>query len=385
MQKVSMKARQEVIEKHRLKYHRASKKEKTEILNYVSEATGLSRDRVTRLLGSKAVKRSKKGRNKRGRKPKYGKEEIDVLTKVWYFMDNACGKRMVAGMKTMLDALIRHKEISISDDVQEKLCHMSASTIDRLLAKERQKYNLKGKSTTKPGTLLKKNIPIRMGTEWDENQPGYVEIDLVAHCGATTAGEYVNTLDVTDVFTGWTETQATINKAQVHVFKALKDIKERMPFKILGIDSDNGSEFINYDLFKYCKQEEIVFTRSRPNRKNDGCHVEQKNWSLVRRNIGYSRFEGGIAVVALNEYYQILRLYTNFFLPHMKLIEKTREGATVKKIYDDAKTPYQRLLDSSILSNAETAELNSLFLSLNPADLKRSMVKQLSVLERVAF
>jgi len=196
---------------------------------------------------------------------------------------------------------------------------------------------------------------------------------LVAHCGVSTAGEYVNTLDVTDVFTGWTETVAIINKAQVHTFAAIKVVRRKLPFRLRGIDSDNGSEFINHILKRYCDDEGITFTRSRPYRKNDNCYVEQKNWSLVRRNIGYHRYEGQEAVDLMNDYYSRLRLLSNFFLPSMKLIEKTRNGATIKKIYDKAKTPYQRVLDSNVLSDKETSQLEDIYRSLNPIALKKEM------------
>jgi hypothetical protein len=368
-----MKSREELIKRQHPKYLKASKKEKTQLINTVCETTGLSRDRASRLLRNGISKKVSNAKGKRGPKKKYGSDVSDILTKIWYYMDNACGKRMASGMRAMLEALIRFDEITVSDEVKDKLLEMSPATIDRLLMKEKQKFILKGKSTTKPGTLLKRDIPIRTGTEWDENTPGYVEIDLVAHCGTTTAGEYVNTLDVTDIYTGWTETEAIINKAQVHTFEALKRIRCKLPFKLRGIDSDNGSEFINQILFRYCGEEGITFTRSRPYRKNDNCYVEQKNWSLVRRNLGYNRYEGQEAVDLLNRFYDVLRLYTNFYLPSTKLISKTRDGAKVKKTYDKAKTPFQRVIDSGVLSPLEKRILDETYSTLNPAELMREM------------
>lgn len=373
MSKLSMKSREELIKRQHPKYLKASKKEKTQLINTVCETTGLSRDRASRLLRNGISKKVSNAKGKRGPKKKYGSDVSDILTKIWYYMDNACGKRMASGMRAMLEALIRFDEITVSDEVKDKLLEMSPATIDRLLMKEKQKFILKGKSTTKPGTLLKRDIPIRTGTEWDENTPGYVEIDLVAHCGTTTAGEYVNTLDVTDIYTGWTETEAIINKAQVHTFEALKRIRCKLPFKLRGIDSDNGSEFINQILFRYCGEEGITFTRSRPYRKNDNCYVEQKNWSLVRRNLGYNRYEGQEAVDLLNRFYDVLRLYTNFYLPSTKLISKTRDGAKVKKTYDKAKTPFQRVIDSGVLSPLEKRILDETYSTLNPAELMREM------------
>jgi hypothetical protein len=221
-----------------------------------------------------------------------------------------------------------------------------------------------------------------LGSEWDDAVPGYVEIDLVAHCGSTAAGDYVNTLDVTDICTGWTETAAVLNKAQRHVFNALLDIENRLPFPLRGIDSDNGSEFINGHLYRYCRQKGIVFTRSRPYKKNDGCHVEQKNWNVVRRNIGYGRYEGKAAVGIMNDYYALLRQYSNFFLPQTKLIGKTRDGARVRKLYDIPKTPYRRLLESDCISECVRASLTEMYVSINPARLKRDMMLLTKLLEK---
>jgi hypothetical protein len=322
-------------------------------------------------------------KKKRGRKPKYGEGVRTALEKIWALMDFACGKRLVAGIEGMLDALLRFGELDFDKDTLDHLREISASTIDRLLKHAKERMSFKGISATKPGTLLKKDIPVRLGTQWDDAVPGYVEIDLVAHCGTTTAGEYINTLDVTDICSGWTETQAVINKAQKHVFDALMAIKERQPFPLLGIDSDNGSEFINNHFVRYCKQEDICFTRSRPNKKNDGCHVEQKNWSVVRRNIGYGRYEGMEALSVMNEYYGLLRLHTNFFLPSAKLINKNRDGAKIRKQYETPQTPYNRLMSSLHIGQDAKEYLKETWLTLNPVELKRSMMTLLERLLRL--
>jgi hypothetical protein len=281
--------------------------------------------------------------------------------------------------------LIRCGEISYSDDVISKLRKISPATIDRILKPERDKMTLKGRSTTKPGTLLKNNIPLRLGTEWDDAVPGFVEIDLVAHCGDTTAGEYVNSLDVTDICTGWTETEAVINKAQKHVFGGLLNVRCRQPFPFKGIDSDNGAEFINAELYRFCKENGICFTRSRPYTKNDNCHVEQKNWHIIRRHIGYDRYEGSEAVKLLNEYYSILRLYSNFFSPQTKLISRARDGSRVVKRYEKPETPYRRVLRSEYVTDEEKARLTELFMTLNPAELQRKMVRINAQLQKIAI
>jgi hypothetical protein len=293
------------------------------------------------------------------------------LRKVWASLDYACGKRVAAGMDDTLRALARSDELSCEPQVIEMLRAMSAATIDRILGPDRARTALKGRSTTKPGTLLKSKIQIRTGTEWNDAVPGFIEIDLVAHCGDSTRGEYCNTLDATDIATGWTETRAVRNKAQVHVFAALKDIRSALPFDLLGIDSDNGSEFINEELFRYCQEEDLTFTRSRAYRKNDGCHVEQKNWSVVRRNVGYARFDTPEELQVLREIHSLVRLHTNFFMPSAKLVSKTRDGSKVTKRYDKPTTPYRRVLASEDIDGKTKTALTAQFQTLNPADLRR--------------
>ena len=380
MTKISVKSRHEVIKRHSAKYKKSSKKEKGQILDSICLSTGLSRDRAKKLLAGhvKKTASSKSAGNtskKRGRKIKYDDRTRLTLEKIWALMDFACGRRLAAGMKDMLDALLRFNEIEFDGQTLKNLREISPATIDRLLKRAKKRAGFKGMSTTKPGTLLKRDIPIRLGTQWDDAVPGYVEIDLVAHCGATAAGEYINTLDVTDIYSGWTETAAVLNKARKHVFEALMAVKRRLPFPLLGIDSDNGSEFINGHLFRYCKQENICFTRSRPDKKNDGCHVEQKNWSVVRRNIGYDRYEGEEALKVMNAYYELLRLHTNFFLPSAKLLGKSRDGAKIRKKYEPPQTPYRRLLSSPLVDKDGKKLVEETWLALNPAELQRGMMK----------
>ena len=234
---------------------------------------------------------------------------------------------------------------------------------------------LRGRSGTKPGSMLKHQIPIRTFADWNEKQAGFVEIDLVGHDGGDASGDYCQTLDVTDVASTWTETCAVINKAQAWVFDALKSIRTHLPFPLLGIDSDNGSEFINHHLLRYCRQEKITFTRGRSGKKNDGCFVEQKNYSVVRRAVGYARYDSVAQLRLLNELYGYLRLYTNYFQPVMKLLSKERNGAKVKKTYDEPKTPYQRLMDMSGISSENKQRLKTEYASLNPAQLKREITR----------
>ncbi len=353
-------------------YGRAGKGRKGEILDTLCSITGYSRDHAARLLRAGPPPRVR--RERRRRRPRvYGAEVLFALRKVWATLDGICGKRLAAAMRPTLAAMERHGELMLTPSVRDRLLAVSASTIDRMLAPDRARLELKGRPGTKPGTLLKHQIPVRTFADWDEARPGFVEIDLVGHEGGVLRGDYCQTLDVTDVATGWTETRAVRNKAQVHVFAALKDIRETLPFPLLGIDSDNGGEFINSELKRYCEDKRITFTRSRAYRKNDSCYVEQKNWSVVRRNVGYARFDTPEELAVLNELYAVLRMHTNFFMPSAKLVSKTRDGAKVTKRYDTPATPYARALASEHVTAAAKRRLEKQYATLNPTRLKRTI------------
>ena len=374
-------------------YQRARKKEKGVILGQFVELTGYVRRYGARLLREHG-KKTRVGRTtiigdltkKAGRKrqPLYDGEVVEALRKIWMIMDCICGKRLKAALGDLIPVLKRNMEIRLTRETEEKLLKISASTIDRLLAAERKKQLLKGRSGTKPGSLLKHQIKIRTFSEWNEQKPGFVEIDLVGHDGGDATGEFCQSLDVTDVCTTWTETRAVQNKAQVWVFKALTDIRKSLPFQLLGIDSDNGSEFINHELYRYCIQEQITFTRARPTRKNDSCFVEEKNYSVVRRNVGYRRYYTPEEQTLLNELYGFLRLYTNYFLPTMKLVSKQRIGSQVKKIYDQPTTPYKRVLASPYVRNSDKSRIRKMYSTLNPAELKRNITSVQEKLLRIA-
>lgn len=233
---------------------------------------------------------------------------------------------------------------------------------------------------------MKHQIPVRTFALWDEKRPGFCEMDLVAHEGGNPSGDFCQTLNITDIHTGWTDIQAVQNRAQKWVFAALKQIRERLPFPLLGIDSDNGGEFINHQLFKYCQTEKITFTRSRPSKKNDNCYVEQKNWTIVRKAVGYCRYETEEELLLLNQLYAVLRLYTNFFQPVTKLIFKERIKSKVKKQYDTPKTPFLRVIDSPSVDKTIKQSLHNLYDELNPAALKRQIVTiQNQLIDLAAF
>ncbi len=381
--RLTMKARQEVTAATAGRYRRARKKEKRAILDHFIATTGYSRwyaRFVLRHHGKRVVVDEQtvlvvdaQKRSRRQRPRFYDDKVRTALVKIWRIMDYICGKRLAAILPEIVLKLQQHGELSCDAQTKGKLLRISAATIDRLLRPERRKYELRGRARTKPGTLLKHQIPIRTFSDWDEQRPGFVEVDLVAHDGGVAAGDYCQTLDLTDIATTWTETGAVRNKAQVWVFEALQNLRKNLPFALLGLDSDNGGEFINAHLERYCKEQKITFTRARPYRKNDNCFVEQKNYSVVRRAVGYARYDTEEQLQLLNQLYSYLRLYTNFFVPSMKLKSKERNGSRVKKRYDEAQTPYQRVLASPYVSKQSQRQLRAKYETLNPAALKRKI------------
>ena len=378
-----MDQRRAVTAKTAPRYKGASKKEKGLILDEFVRLTEYTRAYARRVLrhhgqrveierGTVLLADARK-RSRRTRRRFYDDKVVASLIEIWRVMDYICGKRLVAILPEIVAKLEQHRELRCSTQTREKLLRISAATIDRLLRPERRKYELRGRSHTKPGTLLKHQIPIRTFAEWDEQRPGFVEVDLVGHDGGVASGDFCQTLDMTDVSTTWTETMAVRNKAQVWVFDALKELRKNLPFPLLGLDSDNGSEFVNAHLGRYCKEQQISFTRSRPYRKNDNCFVEQKNYSVVRRAVGYARYDTEEELQMLNELYSYLRLYTNFFVPSMKLKSKERVGSRVKKTYDQAQTPYRRVLASPAVSKQSKRQLRAKYETLNPAELRRKI------------
>lgn len=392
--RLTMGERRAVTKEYAARYRKASRKEKVRMLAEFVGSTGYNRVYGARLLrghGARVQVKARvllegdaRARGKGGRPREYGPEVARVLQQVWETLDYICGKRLAAVLPEVLARLVEWGELQLEPDIYEKLVRASASTIDRLLAAERRKYTLKSRSRTKPGTLLKHQIPVRTFSQWDDASPGFLEVDLVGHDGGSTAGDYCQTLDATDVATGWSEQVAVRNKAQSHVFEALRLVRKRLPFELRGLDSDNGSEFINDQLVRYCNQEGITFTRSRAHRKNDGCYVEQKNWSIVRRFVGYERFESDVACRLLNSLYGVLRDYGNYFLPSMKCVGKTRDGSRVTKHYDAPRTPYQRVLESSQVDASVKQRLEATYRTLNPAALHRDILRYQAALGRHA-
>lgn len=369
---MSLKSKNELVEVVRPRYLKASKVEKQKILDEFTSATGYHRKHAIRVLKNKVqVQNRLKGKPKTYPRVYCG-EVVQALEQIWEIYGHICSKRLQPFLPEAIRVLERCQEIELSEETKELLLKISSASIDRCLRPIRLQTP-HGLSTTKPGSLLKTLIPVRTFTDWDEQRPGFLEIDLVAHCGNTTEGQFLCTLTCTDLCTGWTEVTGLLHRSQEVVSEALCRMRRRLPFPLLGIDSDNGGEFINDLLYHYCLDEKITFTRSRPYQKNDQAHVEQKNWSVVRHTVGYDRWETEQELALLESIYDDLRLYLNFFQPSLKLIAKERIGNQTLKRYDTAKTPYQRVLERKDISFEAKARLTHLYIQLNPAELRRRM------------
>ncbi|MBD3299974.1 MAG: DDE-type integrase/transposase/recombinase [Candidatus Moranbacteria bacterium] len=363
-----------------------SKKEKGILLDEYCKHTKMDRKYVISLL---SPKKDLAIRKLVGRKPKawtYTAEDIYWVKKIWKVMDYACGQRLAPYIGPMIKKLRQFGELDIPDSIAKKIKHISKSTIDRRLKKYRQELKRRLITTTKPGTLLKSQIPIKTKS-WDEKRTGYCELDSVAHCGSSAKGQFVNSINLTDLVTQWTEGEAILGKAQKRVIKALNNAGNRLPSGLKGIDPDNGGEFINWGVFEYTKQKKIEFTRGRPYKKNDNAHIEQKNWTHVRQIFGYQRYETEKQVRLMNDIYRNeLRLYKNFFIPNVKLISKKRvgkNGEKIKRKYDRPRTPYERVMRSKQISKEKKAELKKIYDKLNPAELRRNLKIKLDRLKKI--
>jgi len=371
----------EYAQELRGRYFRSSKAAKGRMLDEFTQITGLHRKAAIRLLHR--MDRPRAGK-RRGRPKQYGSDVVEVLKAAWEASDRLCSRRLQPFIFEMVSILVRHGELHITAEMQGQLRRISASTIDRLLRPYHKYGGRKSLSTTRPGSLLKSCIPIRTFADWKEEQIGFMETDLVAHCGESTEGFYLNTLCAVDIASGWTECLPVWGKWQEKVRQAIHHMRTNLPFPLLGIDSDNGSEFINQCLYNYCRSEKITFTRSRSYKKNDSCHVEQKNGNVVRRLVGYDRYISKAAFERLGRVYDMVRLYINFFQPTMKLLNKTRHGASVHKVYDTARTPYQRLMQTGVLDEVKESELAETYNRMNPVVLLKNINSEIEKLWQLA-
>lgn len=354
-----------------MRYQRASKGGKSRILDELCANTGWHRNHARKALKSALQPKIVTPRSPRS--VTYGDDVIAALTVCWMVLGMPAGKRL-APMLAELVAVLRHfRELVISDETAALLVSMSAATIDRRLADERARCKIRGRVGTKPGSLLKSQIPVRTWAEWDDAAPGFVEIDTVFHDGGNRGGGHVFTLTVTDIATGWTESRSLPDRTAKHILAALNQVAAAMPFPILGVDSDNGSEFINDDLLAWCQDRHITFTRSRPGNKNDGCHVEQKNWAVVRTVVGYYRYDTASELLLLNEIWRLQSQLTNYFHPQQKLVSKVRNGAKVTRKHDKATTPFHRAIDHPRMTMDRILALKRTYSLINPAATQRQI------------
>jgi hypothetical protein len=363
----------------RPRYPKACRGEKKHILDEFCRVTGYHPKSAIRLL-CRRPREPTKGSKRRGRPQKFGPELVPVLQLAWEATDRICSKRFAPFFPELIPILERHKELQLSAEIRAKLLAVSASTIDRLLAPFRRRGGRRSLTTTRSVSALKAVIPIRTYAERKPSKVGYIGVDLAAHCGASSEGFYLNTLMAVDLVTGWTECVATWGKGQSRVGSAVDPVRRQLPFPLLGLNSDNGSEFVNHSLWDYCQRHAIDFTRSRAYKKNDQAHVEQKNWSVVRRLVGYDRYATKAAYRQLNYLYHLVSLYANFFQPICKLTDRRREGATVRKQYDRAQTPYQRLLSTRVLRKSQRRRLGAIYQVLNPVQLRKQIDEALRTL-----
>lgn len=382
MRKMTMQTRREYLKQLKKRYLKAGKKQKGLLLDEAGETTGLHRNYCIEQLSPWIDLDGKDRRQRKQRTPLYDNEVVYYVKKIWDVLDCPCGQRMVGSIPDTLDALERYRELIISGAMRAKLLSISGATIDRRLRRFKIGRMRRLHGGTKPGSLLKKQIPIEL-SRWDETELGHSELDCVAHNGGDPEGEFANTLTDTDLASAWTELEAFLGKSEKRVMYAIAAIDGRRPFDRKSIDTDSGGEFINWELWRFCEESAIRFTRGRPGKKNDNAHVEEKNWTHVRKLVGYHRYDTKRQVDLLNDLYRNeWRLYENFFQATVKLTEKKRIGGHLQKKYEKAKTPYQRIMESPAVDETTKAKLKAQFLSLNPAELKRHIEKKLDVLKQ---
>jgi hypothetical protein len=375
---MELELRMKYVEKIYQRYRKASKESKGRILDELCHVCGYSRKYAIWKLSQLPLEGRPSSCGKRRRLKRYGHEVFFVVQQVWEAANCPWSVRLKEILRLWLPWI--RLRYGMSQEVEERLLSISPSTIDRYLRAKKRQFRRRLYGRTKPGTLLRHKIPVKTDC-WDVERPGFMEADLVSHCGGATQGEFIYSLNLTDILSGWVETQAVMGKGERGILKALERISQRFPFEISGIDSDNGSEFINHHLWSYCEQQGIQLTRSRPYKKDDNAHIEQKNWTHVRRFMGWDRYDSQKALEAINDLYEHeLSLFMNLFQPSVKLLRTVRTGSRKKRIYDQPQTPLDRLLACGHLDKNRAEELEALRQSLDPFCLSEQVNNKLEAI-----
>jgi hypothetical protein len=362
------------------RYRKAERREKQVILNEFCANTGYHRKYALRLLNGPEP--GKQERKRRPRSESYSAEMLAVLKQVWEAAGYPWSKRLKALLPAWMPWIRKHARVS--PEIEREMLKISPRQIDRRLKPVKTEKRRRIYGRTKPGYLLKHHIPVKTD-RWDVDRPGFTETDLVSHSGNSASGEFAHTLNVTDIHTTWTESRAVLGRAEQPVQWALNEISDQLPFRLLGVDSDNGSEFINWHLKRWCDQKKIQMTRGRPYKKDDNAHIEQKNWTHVRKLLAWDRYDTHEAVAAMNDLYRNeLRLWMNLFLPSVKLIRKERVGSKVRRVYDDARMPFERVRACADADQDKIAELEALRKRLDPFELARRIDCKLERIHRLA-
>ena len=370
---MTLQARREYVAEMRRRYAAAPREQRSLLLDEVIAMTGYHRKYAIALLRGPA-----RSVRKRRRRRVYGPDVAAALIEVWKASDYPWSVRLKAALPLWLPYLVARRELDVSTQIA--LLRMSARTIDRLLQAKRGEIRRRLYGHTRRAHLLKHDVPIR-SVRWDVAEPGWAELDTVSHCGANGGGEFINSVNLTDIASTWTETRAICGKGERATVAAIEEIRQSLPFILRGLDSDSGSEFVNYHCVRYCKGHEIDFTRSRPYKKNDNAHVEQKNWTHVRRIFGWNRLEGAATAEAMNQLYRNeLRIWLNYFQPSVKLHTKTRIGSRVRKCYDTPQTPLDRLIAMGALSQTVSSELLAQRAAIDPFALADAIEQEITAI-----
>ena len=376
-----MNARRQYLEELGKEYGRADEKSRGRLLDEAEKRTGLNRKYLIRVLNHP---RRPGPRKRRRRRAEYGAAVVTALVEVWDIFEQPCGQRMAAVLRSELDRLRTLGELRCSDAVAGQLKEISARTIDRLLGREKRVRHLRRNRNPNMQRLIYQKVPVKVAAEWDTSEIGNVQVDFVAHCGRSTGGDYIHTISAVDIATNWWEGQAIAVRSQHATKEGLTQMRPRFPFRIRELHPDNDSALVNDLLWDWTQQEKIRLSRSRPYKKNDNAWVEQKNWTHVRKVVGYRRFDTTGELRLLNEIYAVLRLYKNFCLPSIRLKSKTREGGKIKRVYEEPRTPFQRVMASEQIDRKTKRQLQSVYASLNPAALYRKLTELREQLEAVS-